>query len=104
MTAVPLPGFDTHPLVPSTARGGAGFTHEHPNRGATDEWYTPPHIFTALNLVFDLDPCSPGPGNSFVPAARQYTITQDGLHQPWTGRVWLNPPPTGPTRPPGWRN
>ena len=33
--------------------------HE-PCVGATDEWYTPPHIFEALTAVFDLDPCSPG--------------------------------------------
>jgi hypothetical protein len=34
---------------------------EHENSiGESDEWYTPPEIFDALGLTFDLDPCSPG--------------------------------------------
>jgi hypothetical protein len=60
--------------------------------GATSDWYTPPGIFAALNLVFDLDPCSPGLGLCFVPARRVYTEADDGLRQPWFGTVWLNPP------------
>lgn len=56
------------------------------------EWYTPPEVFTALGLTFDLDPCSPGAGLSFVPARRHYTADDDGLAQPWTGRVFVNPP------------
>src|SRR5262249_362064 len=27
--------------------------------GLSDDWYTPPKIFRALGLAFDLDPCSP---------------------------------------------
>lgn len=64
--------------------------HE-PCIGASDEWYTPPEIFAALDLTFDLDPCSPGPGH-WVPAARVYTKQDDGLAQPWVGRVFVNPP------------
>lgn len=64
--------------------------HE-PCVGASDEWYTPPEIFQALGLVFDLDPCSPGPGH-WVPAHRVYTRTDDGLARPWFGRVFVNPP------------
>ncbi|MBR0651358.1 adenine methyltransferase [Roseomonas terrae] len=64
--------------------------HE-PSRGRSDEWYTPPHIFEALRLTFDLDPCSPGPTH-WVPAARVFTKDDDGLAQPWRGRVWMNPP------------
>lgn len=59
--------------------------------GASDEWYTPPEIFAALRLSFDLDPCSPGPGH-WVPAAFVYTKDDDGLAQPWRGLVWMNPP------------
>ena len=65
--------------------------HE-PCIGATSDWYTPPEIFEALGLVFDLDPCSPGLGLCFVPARRIYTEADDGLRQPWFGTVWLNPP------------
>ena len=59
--------------------------------GASDEWYTPPEIFEALGLKFDLDPCSPGPGH-WVPARAVYTQADDGLSQPWHGLVWMNPP------------
>lgn len=37
---------------------------EHENCiGESDDWYTPPSIFEALGLTFDLDPCSPGEGH-----------------------------------------
>lgn len=65
---------------------------EHENTtGASDDWYTPPEIFAALGLTFDLDPCSPGPGH-WVPARRVYTLADDGLIQPWAGVVFMNPP------------
>jgi len=64
--------------------------HE-PSIGATSDWYTPPEIFKALGLVFDLDPCSPGPGH-WVPAHKIYTVEDDGLIQPWHGLVFVNPP------------
>jgi hypothetical protein len=65
--------------------------HE-PSIGATSDWYTPPEIFDALGLTFDVDPCSPGPGLGFVPARRIYTVADDGLAQPWVGTVFCNPP------------
>ena len=40
--------------------------HE-PSKGGSDDWYTPPEIFAALGLMFDLDPASPGPEH-WVPA------------------------------------
>jgi hypothetical protein len=58
------------------------------------EWYTPPHIFDALGLRFDLDPCAPPGGVAWIPAALHYSPADDGLAQPWAGRVWLNPPYT----------
>lgn len=64
--------------------------HE-PSIGASDDWYTPPEIFTALGVTFDLDPCSPGPGH-WVPASQIYTKADDGLSRPWSGRVFMNPP------------
>jgi len=63
----------------------------HAGLGASDEWYTPPEIFTALGVQFDLDPASPG-AHHWVPAARVYTSEDDGLSREWSGSVWLNPP------------
>lgn len=73
-------------------KGGGMGGHSSPYRGNTVEWYTPPGIFTALGLTFDLDPCAPAGGLPWIPAERFYSIDQDGLSQPWDGRVWLNPP------------
>lgn len=64
--------------------------HE-PCVGGSDEWYTPPAIFDALKLQFDLDPCSPGSGH-WVPAREVYTKQHDGLRQRWNGLVFMNPP------------
>lgn len=64
--------------------------HE-PSIGQSDDWYTPPEIFEALGLLFDLDPCSPGP-NHWVPARKVYTVNDDGLSRPWSGLVFMNPP------------
>jgi hypothetical protein len=58
----------------------------------TVEWYTPPAVFAALGLNFDLDPAAPPGGVAWVPAARSFSRADDGLSQPWSGRVWLNPP------------
>lgn len=54
------------------------------------EWLTPPDILARLG-PFDLDPCSPI-WRPWDTAARHFTILDDGLHKPWTGRVWCNPP------------
>ncbi|WP_244120294.1 phage N-6-adenine-methyltransferase [Burkholderia gladioli] len=55
-----------------------------------DEWLTPPEILKPLG-AFDLDPCAPvrRPWNT---ATWHYSIEDDGLIQPWRGRVWCNPP------------
>lgn len=67
-----------------------GLVHERAPR--TVEWYTPPEVFEALGLVFDLDPASPPGGLPWVPATSHYSEDDDGLRAPWHGRVWLNPP------------
>jgi hypothetical protein len=64
--------------------------HE-PCVGASDDWYTPPEIFDRLELIFDLDPCSPGPGH-WVPARHIFTKADDGLSRHWSGLVFMNPP------------
>jgi hypothetical protein len=61
-------------------------------RSKSVEWYTPPEIFKALGVSFDLDPAAPPGGVPWVPAARLFSRADDGLAQQWQGRVWLNPP------------
>lgn len=56
----------------------------------TDVWLTPPHILEALG-EFDLDPCA-SEDRPWDTANKHYTIKDDGLMQPWSGRVWCNPP------------
>lgn len=59
--------------------------------GATDEWYTPPEIFDALGVEFDLDVASPGQlVTPWIPA--QKFITAASLDDHWRGFVWMNPP------------
>lgn len=70
----------------------AGFGHESTINESV-EWYTPREIFDSLGLTFDLDPCSPGAGKSFVPARRHLTVVDDGLTSDWgDGLVFVNPP------------
>lgn len=61
-----------------------------PNRGASDDWYTPKYIFDALGEYFDLDVAAPPEGPRYVPAARW--ISERSLEQVWNGFVWMNPP------------
>ena len=59
--------------------------------GATDEWYTPPHVFNALGSAFDTDVASPG--RSVTPWIPAHTFIQAcSLETEWLGYVWMNPP------------
>jgi len=56
-----------------------------------DDWATPRWLFDQLNREFNftLDPCA-SEKNATCP--NFYTAAQDGRLQPWTGRVFCNPP------------
>lgn len=67
-----------------------GMGSHHSAKMKNDEWLTPPLIIEKLG-AFDLDPCSPivRPWDT---AALHFNVTDNGLEQPWAGRVWLHPP------------
>ena len=59
------------------------------------EWYTPSAIVEAARQTvsaIDLDPASSEIANQTVQATQFYTSADNGLMQPWLGRVWLNHP------------
>lgn len=53
-------------------------------------WLTPPWLLERLGK-FDLDPCA-AVGQPWPTASMMYTEEDDGLGQPWFGRVFCNPP------------
>jgi hypothetical protein len=59
--------------------------------GASDERYTPPHVFEALGCTFDMDVASPGRDITPWISATVY-ITADSLCKTWDGFIWCNPP------------
>lgn len=66
----------------------------HPALGVDvdrDTWLTPRYILSELE-TFDLDPCAAEIRPEWVGATHAYTIRDNGLIQPWTGRVFMNPP------------
>ncbi len=59
--------------------------------GVTDEWYTPPYIFEALECHFDWDVAHPG-GNRAAWVPTNNRLTHSSLELPWQGFIWMNPP------------
>lgn len=57
---------------------------------STNIWLTPRSLLDKLG-DFDLDPCA-AIGRPWDCAKNNYTIDDNGLIQPWFGRIWCNPP------------
>ena len=64
---------------------------------SSDDYYTPPYIFDALQIEFAIDVCAPTNKLAWIPAKRHYSLQDDGLAQSWRGTVWMNPPFSNPT-------
>jgi phage N-6-adenine-methyltransferase len=59
------------------------------------EWYTPLEVLALVREVLgqiDVDPASCAVAQRAVQAQTFYGLDDDGLRQPWTGRVFCNPP------------
>lgn len=78
---------------PEIKQGRKGMGSHQSASMLKDAWLTPPEIIRALGgpQSFHTDPCSPI-NRPWDTAQLHYTIVDDGLRQPWFGRVWLNPP------------
>jgi phage N-6-adenine-methyltransferase len=63
-----------------------------PTWWSTDHWATSPEFMALLEAEygpFDLDPCC---REETAKAPRFYTPKENGLLQPWEGRIFCNPP------------
>ena len=61
----------------------------------SNEWYTPGAYIEAARAVLgriELDPASSAQADVQVRAVKFFDKSDDGLSQPWHGKVWLNPP------------
>ncbi|AHE52664.1 hypothetical protein [Sphingomonas sanxanigenens] len=68
--------------------------------GASDEWYTPPHVFEALGCRFDMDVAAPRLIPSWIgdrliptsPKGGRRWLWENSLEREWHGFIWMNPP------------
>ena len=59
---------------------------------ATCEWETPQALFEELNRIFGGFTLDPYATAENAKCARYFTREDDGLTQPWSGKVFMNPP------------
>ena len=82
--------------VIKASRGHGAIVGRNAAAGGGDvEWYTPPELVELARQAMggiDTDPASSEMAQGWVKARVFYTQEDDGLAQPWHGRVWLNPP------------
>jgi|ERR1700723_61060 len=78
-------------LDENLARTVGGFGFEKPNTGQTNDWLTPRPFSQRLG-PFDLDPCGCRNSAWAIASTTYFLPEQDGLIDPWFGRVWCNPP------------
>ena len=82
------------PTITELVEGSKKWTCHSGNTGDVN-WHTPPEYLEAARAAlggFDLDPASCDEAQQTVKASQYFTKEQNGLSQPWHGRVWLNPP------------
>lgn len=75
-----------------TREGGDGaMNHDVMFSSKTDMWATPQWLFDELNeqYNFTIDVCAT---QENAKCTNFYSPEEDGLSQPWEGRVWCNPP------------
>ena len=65
---------------------------ETATRSESPEWPTPQWLVDQLAAEFGPFDTDPAATRSNAKAPLFYTQEDDGLSQPWKGRVWLNPP------------
>jgi phage N-6-adenine-methyltransferase len=69
---------------------------DKPEWWTSDDWSTPLDVFQRIAArygPFDLDPCC---REATAKAAKYFTKVENGLSQPWHGRVFVNPPYSDP--------
>jgi ParB family chromosome partitioning protein len=94
LAALPVEHFEDA-IAQQEIPSASGVLNHRAQGTGQNEWYTPPEHIAAVREVLgtiDLDPASTETANRTVKAARYYSTDDDGLSQPWSGRVFLNPP------------